>query len=207
MTTPTLLETMRARDGQIALWPLHRARLLRSASAWSIRVEEAELAEVLGAVLQPPPSDEARIRLTVTPDGRPHAARSPLGPVPFRLVDVDRVPFTEAGGPLCVHKTTSREHYEARYRSARVRGVDETILIRDDGRVVEGTRTTVWVERGGRLLTPPLSAGGLPGVMRAHLLAQGEGEEAELTVENLVAADSIWLSNAVVGRVPVRLIA
>ena len=37
-------------------------------------------------------------------------------------------------------------------------------------RVAEGARSNVFVERDGCLLTPPLSSGALPGVLRGELL-------------------------------------
>ena len=65
---------------------------------------------------------------------------------------------------------------------------------------MEGTRTTVWVERAGSLLTPPREAGGLPGVHRAHVLATHPGAaEATLTWSDLRAAEAVYLANAVRG--------
>lgn len=203
--TPTLLETMCARDGEIALWGRHRERLSRSAAAWGIDVNLADIERRLDETICATANAEVRVRLTVAPDGHVDVDADPMPPLAFGQIDVDPVPFAEAGSPLCIHKTTSREHYETRYRAALARGVDETVLVRSDGRVVEGTRTSLWVRSAGRLQTPSLSAGGLPGVMRAHLLSKREAEETDLRVEHLLAADDVLVSNAVIGLVPVRL--
>ena len=83
----------------------------------------------------------------------------------------------------------------------------EALLVDLHGEVVEGTRTSVWIRDGDRLWTPHLAAGGLPGVMRAHLLATrtDTGEDA-LRPDDLRAADAIYLSNALRGWMPVRLV-
>ena len=100
-----------------------------------------------------------------------------------------------------------RSHYDARAERARRHGADEAILTNDRGEVVEGTFTTVWAEIDGRLWTPPLDAGGLAGVMRAHVLATDpRAGERMLTPDDLRAADALFLSNALRGWMPVRLV-
>ena len=63
---------------------------------------------------------------------------------------------------------------------------------------------TALVERDGQLLTPPVSSGALPGVLRAQLLASGCAREAVLYPADL--AQGFWLGNALRGLVPVRLL-
>ncbi|MNT83220.1 hypothetical protein D3C72_2230560 [compost metagenome] len=57
------------------------------------------------------------------------------------------------------------------------------------------------MERGGILLTPPLSSGLLPGTLRAELLATGKAEEQVLTLDDLEGAEAIWLGNSVRGLI------
>ena len=65
----------------------------------------------------------------------------------------------------------------------------------------------MWIEKQGRLLTPPLSAGGLPGVERAYLLeTRPDAEEAVLTPADLERAEGIFLSNALRGMMRVELV-
>ena len=69
----------------------------------------------------------------------------------------------------------------------------------------EGARSTVFVEREGVLLTPPLASGCLAGVLRAELLASGRAVEAVLTEAELRTVPAVYLGNALRGLVPVRL--
>ena len=79
--------------------------------------------------------------------------------------------------------------------------MDEVVYLNEDGALAEGSRTNVFVERNGVLLTPPVSAGLLPGTMRAELLASGRAKEAELTAADLEAAETVYLANSVRGLV------
>ena len=59
-------------------------------------------------------------------------------------------------------------------------GVDEAVLLNERGEVCDGTITSVFVDRGGGLVTPPLGCGLLPGVLRGEMLARGACREAVL---------------------------
>ena len=200
-----LIETMRAEGGRVALLDRHLARLAASADALDYALDvaavrrAAERAAGRGGVL--------RVRLTLGRGGDAEVQASPLGGGPFRTAWVDDLPLAEAGTWRTAHKTTDRDHYAARRDRALARGADEAVLINPDGAVTEGTRSTVWAERGGRLLTPPLRAGGLGGVFRAHVLATDpRAAEADLTPDDLRGSSAVLLTNAVRGWMPVRLV-
>ena len=198
-----LVETMRAEGGRVALLDLHLARLARSGAALGFDVDPRRARDaVRGGVGE----GAHALRLTVGRGGDVEVETRALEDDPFRTAWVDPEPLTEAGTWLTRHKTTARAHYAARYERARALGADEAVLVNADGLVTEGTRSTVWAERGGRLLTPALAAGGLGGVFRAHVLAtDARAEEADLTPGDLRAAEAVWLTNAVRGRMRVRL--
>ena len=58
-----------------------------------------------------------------------------------------------------------------------------------------------FLEKDGQLLTPALSSGLLAGNLRADLLASGRAREAVLTLNDLDAADVVYLGNSVRGLV------
>jgi len=100
------------------------------------------------------------------------------------------------------HKTTRRELYDREWQEYADRlGTDEVIYLNERGELAEGSRTTIFIERDGKLLTPQLGAGLLPGTLRAQLLAEGKVEEAVLTLADLQSADAIFLGNSVRGLV------
>jgi para-aminobenzoate synthetase/4-amino-4-deoxychorismate lyase len=101
------------------------------------------------------------------------------------------------------HKTTDRGFHQAALAVAQENGAYEALLVREDGLVTEGTYTNVFLERAGRLLTPPLALGLLPGVLRQQLIEQGRAEEAELTLDDL--SGGFLIGNAVRGLIPARM--
>ena len=80
----------------------------------------------------------------------------------------------------------------------------EALLVRDDGLVTEGSWTSVFVERDGKLVTPPLTLGLLPGVLRDSLVAQGRAVEGEVTLDDLT--NGFFIGNALRGLMRARLI-
>lgn len=122
--------------------------------------------------------------------------------------DPDELPVRVAVRPLPVdpsdfrlrYKTTDRRFLDlARQRE----DAYETIFVDPDGQLTEGSRTSIFVERDGRLLTPPISRGLMPGILRAKLIEDGKAEEADLTPADL--QDGFYIGNVVRGLIPARL--
>jgi para-aminobenzoate synthetase/4-amino-4-deoxychorismate lyase len=114
---------------------------------------------------------------------------------------------TFSGDVFLRHKTTRRELYEREYVRARADGLDEVIFLNERGEVTEGAISNVFIRQAGKLLTPPLRSGVLPGVFRRHLLETDAGaEERVLTVRDLETADAIFVGNSVRGLREVKLL-
>jgi len=85
---------------------------------------------------------------------------------------------------------------------ARQQMLDEAILLNHYGRVADTTNANIFMVRHQRLITPPLSEGGVCGVMRKYLLRAElpfRVEERPLTISDLENADEIFLTNAIYG--------
>jgi para-aminobenzoate synthetase / 4-amino-4-deoxychorismate lyase len=78
------------------------------------------------------------------------------------------------------------------------------VFLNERDEVAEGSRSTIFLRRDGELLTPPLSAGILDGVLRREMLSTGECREATLTLGDLECADEIFLGNSLRGLIPAR---
>lgn len=81
-------------------------------------------------------------------------------------------------------------------REARGRGADDALLLSTTGEVCCGTTATLLLRRDGLWLTPPLSSGCLPGVMRSRALACGLAREARIEPNDLVEAEALLLINS-----------
>ena len=124
-----------------------------------------------------------------------------------RYDDPKELPVRVAVRPLPVdpsdfrlrYKTTDRRFLDlARQRE----NAYETVFVDPDGQLTEGSRTSIFVERDGKLLTPPLSRGLMPGILRAKLIEEGRAEEAELTPADL--SNGFYIGNVIRGLIPAR---
>ena len=199
-----LIETMRfePRTG-IAELEAHIQRMRDSAAELGISFDRHEARNQIQALcfdLEGP----ACVRLLASRGGALALEARPLPPQwpdPARAI---LLPLpVDPGDWRLRHKSSDRGFYEDARRVAMEGGADETIFVRDDGLVTEGSITNVFVERDGVLVTPPAGLGLLPGVLRARLLADGKAREGELTAADLEGG--FLLGNALRGLMPARL--
>lgn len=200
-----LIETMRFDPVLgIPLIRFHLQRLNASAAELGFVCDPHKVRNVVQSVcLQE--RRAARLRLTLSPDGTCAVAVAappdpPAEPVPCTLVPL-KIP---AADWRLRHKTSARGLYDEALAAARAQGAAEAVLLRSDGHVTEGSFTNVFIRRDGQLLTPPLTQGLLPGVLRASLIASGEAREEVLTACDL--AEGFWVGNALRGLLPARLL-
>ncbi len=206
-----LFETMWAqRQPGVRQLDSHMARLERSAQALGFVFDEAAArAAIALAVEALPPQGPSRLRLALSHDGQVGITHTPLQPLPAGevglLVADERLPDHN---PLSAHKTTLRRHYDAGVQAAERAGAFDSLFFTRDGRLVEGGRSSVFVQIDGRWFTPPVSDGALPGVMRAYLLSDSEwaATERSMTLDDLRRAQAIVVCNALRGVLPAHLL-
>ena len=196
-----LIETMRfdPHEGVIEL-DRHLARMKRSAETLDFPFDRHEARnELQAATFRAGPS---RVRLLLSRSGAFAIELRPLPPAPDLPVAVALAPLPVDSTDFRLrHKTSDRAFYDEVRAAAE--GAFEVIFCDARGFLTEGSFTNIFVERGGRLLTPPAARGLLPGVLRAKLLEEGRAEEADLRPADL--AGGFLLGNAVRGLVPARL--
>ncbi len=194
-----LIETMRFEpESGIALLEGHLARMKASAATLGFAFDRHALRNQIQALcfeLDAP----ARVRLMVSRSGASALETAPLPAALAEPVTVAALPHPlDASDWRLAHKTSDRGFYEDALAAARGFGAGEAVLVRADGLVTEGSWTSVFVEGpDGVLLTPPVTLGLLPGVLRAHLIAEGKAREAELTLDDL--AGGFLIGNALRG--------
>jgi branched-chain amino acid aminotransferase len=96
-------------------------------------------------------------------------------------------------------------------QEAQAAGALEPILLNEMGEVAEGASANVFIVKAGAALTPPLSAGILPGVTRQLLLEIGRGlgldmREETLRVPDLLDADEAFITSTLKEATPVRTV-
>jgi 4-amino-4-deoxychorismate lyase/para-aminobenzoate synthetase/4-amino-4-deoxychorismate lyase len=192
-----LLETMAFDPLEgIRLLELHLARLKASADALGFAFDRHGVRNELQAAtfrLR----DHSRVRLMVSRGGAVAIEVRDRIAWPAAIVPVKVVPRHAPADDLrLLHKTTDR----SLYRDALARGgTYEVALIDAQGYLTEGCYSSIFVERGDKLLTPPLSRGLLPGILRQSLIDMGEAVEADLRPHDL--DNGFFIGNAARGMV------
>jgi para-aminobenzoate synthetase/4-amino-4-deoxychorismate lyase len=160
----------------------HLARMKRSAEALGFAFDRHHARNELQAATFAL-RGARRLRLLLSKSGALAIETRPLPPPPVEPVRVTVAPLPVDPSDFRLrHKTSDRGFYDA----ARG-GAFEVVFVDPEGFVTEGSFTNVFVERGGTLLTPPLSRGLLPGILRERLIEEGRALEAELREDDLKA--------------------
>jgi 4-amino-4-deoxychorismate lyase len=220
-------ETMRVRRGAVRFLDYHLERLEDACRRLGIKPpDRARLRNEIGRIAAR--RAEAVLKLIVTrgigargyrPSGRERctrvislhalsrAARAAALPRRMRLCEM-RLGINETLAGL---KTLNRLESVL----ARAEWTDTRIwegLMRDtDDNIVCGTMSNLFMRRGSRLITPKVDRCGIAGVMRRWVLEQAGGlrlavTEGRLRWEHLAGADEVFMTNAVVGIVPIVVI-
>ncbi|WP_331694414.1 bifunctional anthranilate synthase component I family protein/class IV aminotransferase [Pandoraea sputorum] len=209
-----LFETMQAtRASGVAHLARHLSRLQKSAQYFGFTFDEAALREQLGAVVATLSEDDIhRVRLALSHNGTAaitHGVLSPLHGDAVKVLLADAAQTTRADDLFLRHKTTVRARYDAAWKAAEAQGAFDVLFFNDRGELTEGGRSTVFVKRNGIWMTPPLSSGVLPGVMRSVILDDPSwaAVEAVITRDDLRSAQAIVVCNALRGALPATIAA
>jgi len=226
-------ETLRTYRREPFLFDRHMRRLHRSADMLALRVPDddasmlAKVRQTMVALAEP---GEAYIRILVT-RGVGELTYNPAAcPKPTLVIIVKPFPgqpertFTE--GIRVALVGVRRNHPQAlnpqiksnnlinnalAMQEAITRQGEEALMLNQAGEIVECAQSNFFVVQGGRVLTPPLTAGLLPGVTREFVidLARGLGidaAEARLTPDDLRTADEAFITGTTREITPVAAV-
>ena len=206
----SLVETL-LWNGEYPLLDLHLDRLEDSADYFAFPFNRALVRtslnppEAMGA----PGSDfetwesttPRKVRLLLDCDGSLQITSEPIAASssqPLRVrISQNRI---DPADPMYFHKTTHRPVYAQALKEAQAAGFDEVLFFNLRNELTEAALHNVFIRKAGRLLTPPIACGVLAGVYRRQILATNpNAAEQILTLEDLLQAEAVYLSNAVRG--------
>ena len=199
-------ETMKWESGTLRFLPDHWSRLTKTTAeiGWKLPLTCSELKKFAGTLADKNGCRTGIARLSLHLDGTKvdwMLRIFPQARIPSPGLRVAPSRFSHPGAsPISGWKHNNYLLNHLAYQEARNRGFDEAILCRD-GEVVEGSRSNLWIWREEQLLTPPISSGALPGVIRARILKKAlkagiEAREVRLNQQMVADAEGIFLSNA-----------
>ncbi len=227
-----LYETMRAYHGKIFLLERHIARMRKSAEIIGLakKLARIDLIKACKETLAANNLPDARIRLTVSngeSDEAPWAGAAEGGPTvvitarpytPFRPEKYNRgfrvgIASVRRCRQSLVATLKSVNHLASvmARMEATAHGLDEALLLNDDGYIAEGGGCNVFFVESGVLLTPPLDSGILPGVTREVIVEMAAGmgigvKEVDISPGDLRRFDEAFVTNAMIEVMPVTAV-
>lgn len=212
-----LFETMRAYNGRVFLLKEHLRRLFSSLPAAGLATDlrEEKLAQAVYATLRASKLKDARVRLTVWQEGEKTAfgviakKYHPLPPAvykkgfraiisSFRQNEFSPLSRVKSGNYL-LHLLALKEAQKKKY--------DEVILLNTKGKLCEGSRSNIFLVKGGKLFTPDLRQGCLKGITRQAVLCLTKKNkikvnERSLPLAELFNCDEAFLTNSLMEIMP-----
>jgi branched-chain amino acid aminotransferase len=207
-----LFETVAIRGGAPRFLDAHLGRLFAGLETIGITAPwpGAAIAEAVAEVIAANGVDEGVARITVTRGRAPRGLAPSPESRPTLTVTAAAMAPRRAPTALVVVAGTRRNEWSplSRIKSlcyldgilaldeAQRRGADDGLMLNTRGQVAEATAANLFAVLDGVALTPPVTDGALPGVMRAAVLARTESHERSITLSDLETASEIFLTNS-----------
>jgi para-aminobenzoate synthetase/4-amino-4-deoxychorismate lyase len=187
----------------------HLDRLEDSAAYFSFPYRRSEVLGQLRSFCGETANPPARVRLLLDKTGRVRLSFTPLAPgdtpSPLKIRLADQA--VDSSDTFLFHKTTQRDFYDQNIALAQKESdLDDLLFVNERGEVTEATRFNLFLQLDDRMVTPPVTSGLLPGVLRRHLLDKGKVEERVIRPHDLKCAQQLFLGNSVRGLIEAQLL-
>ena len=176
---------------------LHLERMCKSAANLKFKFE---IIKIKQKILEINSQSRLRCRLTLRIDGTINLTTAPLSPNSKTWVLRLSNSILSSSDPWLLHKSSNRVLYDAE-RANLPDGIDELVYLNERNEVCEGTITNIFVKIEGNWLTPPLSSGCLPGVLRRKKIEDASCKVKIVTLSDLKGAEKITVGNALRGEI------
>ena len=214
-----LFETIRVTSGKPRIMELHLSRLFASARELGLAMvfEKEQIAIFLNRTAEKNNMGEGALRLTITGGGSIGEPGLFITgrPLSYRQEQVQngiRVGFSTIKrnqySPLVKHKTLNYFENILAKREAQAAGWDEGFMINTSGMLAEGAVSNIFIVDRGKVITPDLESGLLPGITRQRVIELCAAvcidvEEREVNPVELTMAGECFITNSLMGVMPV----
>lgn len=205
-----VFETIALEQGVPIFFREHLARMMASLEYLGITAKPRELVDLVRNACQGDACTGSKVlKLVVTEKNRFAMVRANTYDDARRAAgftcEFSEVRRNETS-PLVAMKTLNYGDCILQKRAATARGIDEPLFLNTKGQVAEGATSNIFTVIQGEVVTPPVLCGLLPGVMRNFALRVTGAKEYPLSPEELMQADEVFLTNSLMGAMPVRSI-
>lgn len=215
-----IFETIRFQNGKLLYEDLHLQRLARGCERLALQLDIAVVRADLAAALRTAP-EAGVLKLIVT---RAEGGRGyrPASKAANRILSLHPLPDYSPHQPEAgIHAFVCKLRMAAQPALAGIKHLNrleqvlassewpdnsslEGLMLDQDDRVIEGTRSNLFLAKAGRLHTPALGRCGIEGIMRQVLLQEfsAEASVGDYTLADLRSADEVFFCNSVFGVWP-----
>ena len=221
-----VFRTMLVRAGKLLLWPQHYAKLQHDCSALGIECPAMQiLSAELDQLIQIQPDGIVKIIITRGTGARGYAP--PAHSLATRILSINPPPIypdSYANSGVNMHICSLRLGHQPRLAGIKHLNrlenvlaaaewndadIAEGLLLDESGHIIEATRSNVFLVKEGVLFTPDLSHCGVAGLQRDRVMAWAKqrgiaSKITSLLLDDLLAADEVFVVNSVIGLWPVR---
>lgn len=201
----SLIETMRASQRGVKLEAAHFNRLQRSAKYFNFKFDPEEWIQGLKKNCEILKQEQIiRLRVSLAFNGvfdwQSSSFIQPKLPVKIILPSLEDERIDSAD-PLLAFKTSRRAVYNRAWQFAEFNDAFDKLILNESGNIVEGGRSNVFIKINNIWITPPLSSGVLPGIMRDQMLFNSKWNviEKNITMSEIQHAEQIFVTNALYG--------
>lgn len=200
-------ETIALRDGTLQHLDLHLARLQRTLAF--LQMERTVTQEMLADYVKECGRTDGVLKLVVTEKNMDVSTRDNTY-TKERYEAGFEVCFApwkrNETSPFTYHKTLNHAENIRAHQLAVEQHYEEALFCNTKGELCEGSCSNLFLIKNGRLYTPALECGMLPGTMRAFLMQQEEVCECHIMPSQLAEFDECFLTNSLMGIMRVNRI-
>lgn len=120
-------------------------------------------------------------------------------------MDISNVRRNETS-PFVYHKTMNYGDCILEKRRSGKAGMDERIFLNTKGQICEGTVSNIFFVRDGRIYTPAIDSGLLPGTVREYICESEAVTQTVIFPDELSSYQECFVTNSLMGVMPVKLL-
>lgn len=220
-----LFETLAFRDGELEFLEQHLSRLATGCERLNLHFTQLTSLKAELATLCAQTAEDSVIKVMLTRGSGGRGYKAPVENEAVRIISshpLPDYPNSNQNGVrvrICEHRLglnpalAGIKHLN-RLEQVLARSewddnaISEGLMLDYNNHLIEGTMSNLFIVKNQQLLTPTLTQAGIAGIMRAEILKLADKigimvVEQALTLEHLLDADEVFLSNSIINIWPV----
>jgi para-aminobenzoate synthetase/4-amino-4-deoxychorismate lyase len=201
-----IFETMKYENGEIIFLDNHLTRLKSAANYFLFKFNEKKIrTQIAKSIIELDKQQIKKIKLSLKKGGEIKIDVSDIpkpGKEVFVIISQNKINSAEK---FRYFKTTNRKLYDEECVNYSLKGFYEVLYLNERDEVAEGSRTNIFIMKENIWFTPFLESGALPGIYRKYFIENHpEVFEEKLKIKDLLDADQLLLTNALIGEAKVN---